>query len=219
MLGLRLVIVLIIRMVSIIVLLFTFKGCIFKDSSQIDSKVSSNSKGDNLMIAKHLLSAYSKKSCTEFLAVFPDNFTEFYGLYGWDKINDEPYTLYNNYESHIPFLFECLNFNNEDEIRKLFSICVDGKWEADGIGFFQDRVLKIVESDPKEILEILKTNFNSKEIAAIWYFLFDGPHPEDQANKKIYIKIHESIIEEYPQQTELLEQQYLKLLEQNYHHH
>ena len=68
--------------------------------------------------------------------------------------------------------------------RKLIMIAMHGKWKADAVGIFQhnltSRITQNIEIISKEL-----DSYNNDEIYSFWRFCFDGPHPDDQINKKL----------------------------------
>jgi len=121
-----------------------------------------------------------KDKCTLLVNNFPSNFKEFNRVYGYDDDTGEG-DLYNQYEEDITDFFSCDKISNYTKLEKAISIGINGKWDADAIGLFQFKLLNFIKSNPNEALKILE-KIPEKDASSFWYFLFDGPHPEDKEN-------------------------------------
>lgn len=118
-----------------------------------------------------------------FFDEFPNTFKELNDLYGFN--NDTPAILYDYYYNHIIGLFAKLNIiDDKMYYQKLISIAIGGKWDADGIGAFQQVLNEYALKNPILIFNILE-NKNDEEIRSFWYFFFDGPHPDKNIPKEL----------------------------------
>ena len=191
--------------------LFIISSC---SSAQIEHKStaqvinSSEITEDNLEgKAKKLIALYDGKNCREFFNAFPNNFEEFYQLYGFDD-EKGAYILYSETD-HIDYFFECSEVSDREKLKKSIDIGIEGKWDADTTWMFQEASFKLVEKYPtesKKILDIL----SDEKAASFWYFLFDGPHPTDKASVKKFDSLKDRLGKD-SKQAKLLSEQFQKL--------
>lgn len=113
-----------------------------------------------------------------FFDVFPDNFSEFNKLYGYNDDTNMPLTEYA--VEHIAQFFFTLDgvADKEDYMNKVISIAIGGKWYSDGVNYFQRGLREKVKSNlPYTVKRLSK--LPNDEIKGFWYFYFDGPHPKE----------------------------------------
>ncbi len=124
-----------------------------------------------------------------FFNFFPNNFKEFKVYYGYDDYSGEG-PLYSQYQNHITYFFEIEKKVGSDRfIGKLFGISIDGKWDADAIEFFQEKLSGVLVSEP----DIFLKNINKMpdSIArGFWHFVFDGSTNNDLQNKDRFDRIY-----------------------------
>lgn len=149
--------------------------------------------------------------CVALVNNFPSNFQEFYRIYGYDDIKGEG-DLYSKYEEDINAFFLCSQVSNYVKLRKAINVGINGKWDADAVGLFQHKLIDLIKSNPQESLKILN-NISRKEASSFWFFLFEGPHPEDKENKENVNALME-LFNKDSTQTLLLKQEYEKFLKQ-----
>ena len=89
--------------------------------------------------------------------------------------------MYSKYELHIPYFFECPDVATREKMIRVVDIGIDGKWDADAVGLFQESAFSLVKNNPNDATEILDKLSNDKA-SSFWFFLFDGPHPNDKEN-------------------------------------
>jgi hypothetical protein len=130
--------------------------------------------------AKILLENFDKRDCKAFVRAFPNAFETFSELYGYDDTKGGR-NLYSKYETHIPYFFDCSEVSDSEKLRIVVGVGIDGRWDADAIGLFQDLSFKFISKHPKETEEILNSLVED-QASSYWYFLFDGPHPNDKRN-------------------------------------
>ena len=157
--------------------------------------------------AASLSKFYDDKNCIEFITAFPDTFQDFYKLYGFDDEEGE-HILYSKTE-HIVYFFDCPDVSNRERLEKVIKIGIDGKWDADATAMFQASAFDLVKHSSNETKEILN-NLPDEKSASFWYFLIDGPHPNDKEIVK-RVKILNNLLDENSKQSKLLSEQYEKL--------
>ncbi|MEP7147793.1 MAG: hypothetical protein ABI857_02825 [Acidobacteriota bacterium] len=151
----------------------------------------------------------SRDDCRGFYEAFPKTFKEFDELYGYEDGNGGG-KLYPKYEEQIPYFFNCSEVSSTERIRKIISIGINGKWDADAVGLFQDLALKAVKTNTVAARQMLDA-LPEKEASSFWYFLFDGPHPEDKQKRANFAAIQD-LLGPKSKQSELLEKQFEILL-------
>ena len=117
-------------------------------------------------------------TCIIFINDFPNTFSKFNALYGYDDVKGKG-VLYDKYEENINAFFNCQNISLLVKLNRVIKTCIDGKWDADAVSLFQHNALELIKENPKEAQSILD-ELSEKEYSSIWYFLFDGPHPNDK---------------------------------------
>jgi len=78
--------------------------------------------------------------------------------------------------SMIGFFYDLKHVDKEQHYNKCIDICIGGKWEGDNIGYGFGIGAKL-EYDTKTIVLIIAKR-TDKEIKSVFYFIYDGPHPE-----------------------------------------
>jgi len=119
-----------------------------------------------------------------FFDSFPKTYQDFQKVYGYDDVKGEaPY--YSNSEEHLVFFFETSKvLKNEIFIDKLINISKDGKWDADSVNSFQDKLRTYFFANSSLFIKLLK-NKSEKEIKGFWYFFSDEPHFNLEVSKKV----------------------------------
>ena len=160
-----------------------------------------------------------------FFNIFPNNFSEFHTIYGYndsfDSIEYSP--LYLEAAEHICFFCTLSNIIPlKQYYRKMIDIAINGHWQADAISNFQsclfDHVL--LESDTvifyynsanhdsiiyfinpaqevsETLLSVLET-YKDEDIASFWHFYFDkSPMATEFSN--VYYKKTRKMLVEFP---------------------
>ena len=132
--------------------------------------------------AIRLTKLYDNKNCKEFINTFPNTFQDFNQLYGYED-GKGGRILFSKYPDHVSYFFDCSGVPNREKLNKVIRIGIGGKWEADTIETFQESSFKLVKAYPNEAKEILDSLPDDKA-SSFWFFLFDGPHPNDKENVK-----------------------------------
>ena len=157
--------------------------------------------------AKKLTELYDNKNCQKFFDSFPNNFEEFYQLYGFDE--EKGANILFSETEHITYFFDCSEVSDQEKLKKVIKIGINGKWEADTIWMFQEASFKLIKNYPDETKENLD-NLTDEKAASFWYFLFDGPHPTDKESVKKFDMLKDRLGKD-SKQAKLLSEQFQKL--------
>lgn len=159
-------------------LLFLIISSTLSSYSQVGSK---SSLGNILKNCKKNTSTECKQA---FFDNFPNSFSRFQELYGYDEIKGEaPY--YNVAEEHLVFLFKTPDIVKSDVfINKLIDISRNGKWDADSVNYFQEKLRNYFFDNYSLFMNQLKRR-EEKEIKGFWYFFSDGPHFNSEISSKV----------------------------------
>lgn len=160
-------------------------------------------------LANRLSALYDARDCRGFFDTFPSSFTEFERLYGFsDSTGEGP--LYSRYENHVQYFFSCPDISVPDRLEKLVAVGVGGKWDADATAMIQEASFKFVRENPAESKEILD-RLPETQASSFWFFILDGPHPQDNATlEKVNVLVN--ALGKESKQSQLLEVQHQELL-------
>lgn len=112
-----------------------------------------------------------------FFNEFPESFHELVALYGFE--NDELAILYDESYKHIHELYNNIaSVNDTAYLAKSIAIALNGKWDADGISSFQHGLTQRIIQN-RELTVFLLKQMRIKQVKSFWYFIFDGPHPDN----------------------------------------
>jgi hypothetical protein len=161
-----------------------------------------NNKDISLLLNECKLSP-TKESLKLFFDTFPSSYNELQNTFGYsDEKGAAPY--YNNGEEYLVMFFKSSQVvDKEVFIDKLIEISKGGKWDADNVNSFQEKLRNYFFSNDKAFLIIL----NKKDKAVIkefWYFFSDEP----VFNKENYVKVL-SLLET----NEIMKQIYIEVVE------
>lgn len=142
-----------------------------------------NNKNIGLLLKECKLSP-TKEHLRLFFDAFPSSYNELQNTFGYsDEKGEAPY--YNNGEEYLVMFFKSSQAVNKDIfIDKLVGISKGGKWDADNINSFQEKLRNYFFLNDKAFLVILNKKDNSI-IKDFWYFFSDEP----VLNKDNYTKI------------------------------
>ena len=157
--------------------------------------------------AMRLSKLHENNNCKEFVSAFPNSFEDFNHLYGYDDETGAR-RLYSKSE-HIPYFFDCPDVADRDRIGKVIRIGINGTWDADSIGSFQEAAYELIKGHSTEAKGILD-NLPEENAASFWYFLFDGPHPNDKRNVRKFELLLLNLGKD-SKQSKLLKEQFQKL--------
>jgi|GEM_PF-3412978 len=145
---------------------------------------SQNNKMDLGNILKECRKHSSAECKKTFFDNFPKTYQEFQKVYGYDDVKGEA-PFYSNSEEHLVFFFEISQvLKKEAFIDKLISISKDGKWDADSVNSFQDKMRQYFFANSALFLKQLESK-NKNEIKGFWYFFSDEPHFDTEVSKRI----------------------------------
>lgn len=146
-----------------------------------------------------------------FFCAFPNSFKEMQVVFGFDDKNGSaPLYDYPNGENMIKYFAKLNSIPKDTYYDKYINICLDGVWEADNIreAFgFADRLTNDTEA---ACLSLAKRT--DKEIKSVFHFIFDGPHPKNEYNEKIYTELLPILIKQDERLGKLLKEAYNKVI-------
>lgn len=153
----------------------------------------------------------------KFFCSFPNSFKGMQAVFGYDDENGAaPLYDYPQGENVIQYFSQLESIPDSTYYDKYVRINIDGIWEADNIreAFdFENRLIK----DTKNACKVLST-FSDKEIKSVFRFIFDGPHPKNQYNQKLYKNLKSEIDRHNERLSRLLTESYEKLMAEDEGH-
>lgn len=203
---------------SMFLLMFTLSYCLQakeqNNSIQLSSGLSLSERADSLHSLYQLIQqAIDPKTKDHyellFFEVFPDSFQLLDSLYGY-KEESGPSILYFQAVNHIVKVFFNLdNIPEEDFAQKVIELSFYGTWDADAISYFQQGVRNNTKANVELYCSLL-SDYSDDKLLSFWYFLFDGPHPEN--HQGYYVNLQEKAKIFDPSIAEFMRQAYHKLL-------
>lgn len=100
--------------------------------------------------------------------------------------------------------------DSEVFVKKVYKIAKEGVWEADGVGFFQSNLSKLIIQKPNIFVEILTTK-PDKEVLDFWHFVFDGSGKYDLQNKEKFETIYAKINSLDEKQAKLIKKEFERM--------
>ena len=160
----------------------------------------------------------------KFFCAFPNSYAFMDSLFGFNKKagplyhSETPERLqgFGNMSSHIDFFSHLNSIPTEDYYKKYVDICIYGYWQADNIRVAFGFGLHLLNK-PKPSCEALSEK-SDKEIESVFRFIFDGPHPNHDTNRKFYEKLLPIVKAENERLSKLLTASYKKLMSENHEH-
>ncbi|WP_425637872.1 hypothetical protein ACPUEN_00420 [Algoriphagus yeomjeoni] len=127
-----------------------------------------------------LKEAYKTKNETQFLEQFPADFQQFMTYFGWDSDSNQPNPLYEVSYEYIVYFFDLLSQDKHQKFEsKLMGIAANGVWQEDGVNYFQNSAIEYIKrNNSYHLIDELP----SKKAKSVLFFLFDGPHPQFDAD-------------------------------------
>ena len=128
-------------------------------------------------------SNYSKDDQKYYFDVFPNSFDLFVSLFGGEDfykqdLDEEPKPASLDFRPFLQAFFKLSSIDKKIYLKKIIDICVGATfWDPDGVGVFQDGMIKKVKQSFKIFYPILKKH-SKEEIKSFWYFYFAGPAPD-----------------------------------------
>ena len=167
--------------------------------------------------ADTLLKYVNKKQSVadeKFFCAFPNSFKEMQNIFGFDDNKGvAPLYDYPNGKNMIEYFANLNSISKEIYYDKYINICVDGVWQADNIreAFgFADRLKKDTESACSSL-----SKRTDKEIKSVFHFIFDGPHPKNEHNEKIYTDLLPILTKQDERLGNLLKESYNKVMSED----
>lgn len=146
-----------------------------------------------------------------FFDAFPNSFNEMQELFGYDDQKGAAPLYTNPSGENIIQYFSKLNTIPKDKYyNKYINICINGIWEADNIreAFgIHNRML----NDTEAVCSILEKKSN-QEIKSVFRFIFDGPHPQNEDNEKLFFQLQTIIESENKRLGSILIESYNQLM-------
>lgn len=152
-------------------------------------------------------------SAQDYLQVFPNNFVEFIDMFGYidipEKNENKLGALYFESVSYICRYYQIANIVNKQTFcRKIINICINGFWQADAVGLFQEQLRCLITSQPflcdkidatnvnipheiKDVLLICLDKYSDNAIESFWHFYLDDAESTDH---ELYSKTINAII-------------------------
>jgi len=126
----------------------------------------------------------TKEHLKLFFDTFPSSYNELQNTFGYsDEKGEAPY--YNNGEEYLTMFFKCFQSVEKDVFfDKLINISQNGKWDADNINSFQEKMRSCFFENEKAFLSVLNKR-KSTDIIGFWYFFSDEPVFNKENNIKI----------------------------------
>ncbi|MCM1176395.1 MAG: hypothetical protein NC335_01425 [Bacteroides sp.] len=166
--------------------------------------------------AESLKSAYRDNDTVKFWNSFPDTFSEFIELYGYNQVSDKPGVLYNDSDKHIEYLFHSCLVSDMVHFEKLYGIAKDGYWDADAANYFHNEMWKLALKYPNLWTELFESK-KDEELLSFWKYVISSPHPESYNHSYFNSDIDTmKCFAAYSDRTvKILHMAYLELLETN----
>ncbi|MBK9162974.1 MAG: hypothetical protein IPM21_03545 [Acidobacteria bacterium] len=160
-------------------------------------------------LANRLSALYDAKNCRGFFDTFPSSFSEFERLYGFNDATSES-PLYSKYERHVQYFLSCPDISIRERLEKAIGVGVGGKWDADATAKIQEASYELIKENPAESEEILD-RLPETQASSFWFFVLDGPHPQDNATlEKVNVLVN--ALGKESKQSQLLTVQHQELL-------
>lgn len=156
--------------------------------------------------AANLSKLYEDRNCEEFINIFPNTFENFDKLYGYED-GKGAHILYSKYDEHLNYFAQCSDVSNRKKLNKVIKLGINGKWEADAYSSLQEIAKTLIKKQPEEAKTVLD-KLSNENAASFWYFLFDGPHPN---NYKSAVKSFSELLGKQSKQSKLLLEQFQKV--------
>ena len=147
----------------------------------------------------------------KFFCSFPDSFKGMQAVFGYDDENGAaPLYDFPKGENVIQYFGKLESIPDSTYYDKYVRINIGGMWEADNIREAFDFANRLIQ-DTKNACKVLST-FSDKEIKSVFRFIFDGPHPKNEYNEKLYKNLKSEIDSHNERLSLLLTESYEKLM-------
>ena len=221
------------KLISIAIITVIFSACAQKKGTFIKHQFNFetvNEQADSIVyFMEKLLKTNDPQWEQKFFFAFPNSFLEMENIFGYDdKKGEAPlYSIERHsgkylekriFSNFIGYFGEIKNIPSSLFIEKFIKINIKGKWQADNIqaGF---GISYIILEKTEEFCRIA-SKFKPSEMKSVFTFIFDGPHPKNEYNEKLYKKL-KNVIEKYDKELSLIfEKSYVELIssEKNHQH-
>lgn len=163
-----------------------------------------------LAVDKHA----DKQHCdNEIFCSFPNSFKAMQELFGYnDSKGAAPLYDYPLGANIIKYFGQLTTIPKDKYYDKYINICIGGIWQADNIrvGFgIHERLINDTEA-----VCLRLTLKSDKEIKSVFRFIFDGPHPKNDDNQKIYNQLLPKIDKFDKRLSKLLTESYNQLMKE-----
>jgi hypothetical protein len=146
-----------------------------------------------------------------FFCAFPNSFKEMQDIFGFDENKGSaPLYDYPNGENMIKYFAKLNSIPKDIYYDKYINICLDGVWEADNIREAFGFADRLTNDTNAACLSLSKRT--DKEIKSVFNFIFDGPHPKNEQNEKIYNNLLPILIRQNERIGKLLTESYKKVM-------
>ncbi len=147
----------------------------------------------------------------KFFCAFPNSFKGMQAVFGYDdKKGAAPLYNYPKGENLIQYFSRLESIPDSTYYDKYVRINIDGVWEADNIREAFDFANRLT-TDTENVCKVLSM-FSDKEIKNVFRFIFDGPHPKNEYNEKLYKNLKSEIDSHNERLSRLLTESYEKLM-------
>lgn len=120
-----------------------------------------------------------------FFCAFPNSFKEMEDLFGYSE-QTKAAPLYRRVDGApiLEYFKNLTTISKADYYNRYINICVGGVWEADHIRVAFDIDEKLINDTHAVCTELSKRT--DEDIASVFRFIFDGPHPQNFGNEYRY---------------------------------
>jgi hypothetical protein len=153
----------------------------------------------------------------KFFCSFPKSFNEMQAVFGFDeKVGAAPLYDFPIGGNVIQYFSQLESIPDSAYYDKYIRINIDGIWEADNIREAFDFANRL-KTDTENACKVLST-FSDQEIESVFRFIFDGPHPKNEYNEKLYKSLKLAIDSQNQRLSRLLTDSYEKLIAEDDEH-
>lgn len=147
----------------------------------------------------------------KFFCAFPISFKGMQAVFGYDDVKGAaPLYDYPKGENVVQYFGRLESIPDSTYYDKYVRINIDGVWEADNIREAFDFANRLT-TDTKNACKVLSM-FSDKEIKSVFQFIFDGPHPKNEYNEKLYKNLKSEIDTYNERLSRLLTESYERLM-------
>ena len=160
----------------------------------------------------------------KFFDAFPNSYAIMDSIFGY---KDKPAPLYfskiprkvKSYvssDSHIGLFCQLKSIPADKYYNKYVNICIDGYWQADKIREAFGFGLHLYYNSKPTCKALSKKS--DSEIKSVFRFIFDGPHPDNEQNKRFYKMLLPVVKAENERLSKLLTFSFNELIKENHEH-